>query len=106
MSKNRARHWWKPALCGVSMLLGAAPLYAQPVAVFSGGGVSITLHDDECRLKSEITNLPRRAVWVENGVSVEGCFGLIEQVRVFSFYFADKTATALPTQIFTRITAT
>ena len=30
MSKIRALDWWKPALCGVSMLLlAAAPLYAD-----------------------------------------------------------------------------
>ncbi len=37
MSNNGARNWWKPALCGVSMLvILAAPLfaYSKPIARF------------------------------------------------------------------------
>ena len=36
MQKNRARNWWKPALCGVSMLLGAA-LPTHAADVFNNG---------------------------------------------------------------------
>ena len=77
---------------------------ATPIAQFSASGISITLTDEDCRLKDTVTNLPKRAIWTENGKDVEGCFGVFQQISMITFYFTDKTATTLPTQIFSRVT--
>ena len=77
---------------------------AAPVAQFSAQGVTVTLTDEDCRLKDTVVNLPKRATWTENGKDIEGCWGTIQQISMISFYFADKTATALPMQIFSRVT--
>ena len=77
---------------------------AKPIAIFSASNVTITLHDDACSLKSEITNLPKRAVWLQDGKAVEGCFGFSAQFGLVNFYFADKTSTAIPAQFFEAVT--
>lgn len=106
MTKNRAINWQR-ASCRVAVLaifLAALPLKAEPFARFAVANISITLHKDECRLKSEITNLPKRAVWLEDGKETEGCWGVLGQFGIVGLYFADKTATALPVQVFERVT--
>ena len=111
-AKNRSRAMSRLALLAVLL---AAPIlgmidrdsgiaYAEPIARFASGSVSITLHTDDCKLKSEVSNLPRRAVWFENGKETEGCWGVIPQFGMVTFWFADKTATALPTNLFERVT--
>lgn len=108
MKQTRAVDWQR-ALCRVAvpaLLLAALPSYATPIAKFTGGNVSITLHDEACTLKAEITNLPKRAVWLEGGKEVEGCFGVIGAFGMVSLYFSDKTATAMPVQLFERVSAT
>ena len=105
MSKNRATNKQR-ALSRVALLvILAAPTFsiAEPRYQFTANELTITLHDDACTLKSEITNLPRRVVWKHKNEVVEGCWGFIEQFGLVSIYFADKTATALPSQIFQKV---
>ena len=107
MKKNRARNWWQPAVCGVAMLLGAAlPAYGAVIAKYTNANVSVTLHDTPCQLKSQITNLPRRAVWTEDGKETEGCFGLVPQIGMVVLYFADRTAVPIPAPFFERMSET
>ena len=106
MSKNRVnktRAW--PARV-LALLIAAAPLNAEAAAVyqFATNDLTITLHDDLCSLKSEITNRPRRVVWDHKGEKVEGCWGYSEQFSLILLYFADKTATALPAPLFAKLT--
>ena len=103
MSKNRALDWWKPAACGVSMMLYASALTATPFARLSVEDVVLTLYKDKCRIESEIKNLPGRAVWSQGGKDVEGCFGVNGNIGVVTFYFADKTATSIPMRQFVGI---
>lgn len=78
-------------------------VYADPLVQAKAGGVTVTLYTEDCQLK-EITNLPKRAVWTENGKDFEGCWAVNPDLRVVIAYFSDKTATALPMQIFQRVT--
>lgn len=105
--KIRARKdWWKPAACGVAVLLGAAlPVHAEPMFVAKLDNVVLTLHNEKCALEA-VTNLQRRATWVENGITTEGCWGIVQQFGVVLCYFADKTVTGLPAPFFERVSAT
>jgi len=104
MSKMRA-HKSRAWLACVLALVNLAA-HADPIARFDAKDLQITLHDTQCDLKSEITNLPRRAVWRQNGVDTEGCWGFSERFGLVLLYFKDKTATALPAPLFGKITAT
>jgi hypothetical protein len=74
----------------------AAPLYRA-----TSGNVQVVLHSDKCALP-EVTNLPKRAVWIEDGKQIEGCWGVSPFTYVV-FYFADKTATAIPQSEFAKV---
>ena len=108
MSKNRAKNRERTFGRVLLLVILAAPTftYSEPRYQFTANELTITLHDDACTLKSEITNLPRRVVWKHKGEVVEGCWGFMEQFGLVTLYFADKTATAMPSQIFQKITST
>jgi hypothetical protein len=85
----------------VLMLLSAAPVFAQYQA--EGEGVKVTVYKEPCALK-EVTNLPQRATWTENGKIVEGCAGIMRGIVLC--YWLDRTVTAIPTSVFVRVTET
>ena len=87
------------------VILAALPFYSNsaPIAVFGTAELTITLDDDECAFKAQVTNLPKRAIWNENGNIVEGCFGVNQQLGIVNFYFADKTVASIPVQYFHRV---
>lgn len=94
----------------VWVVLLAAPLFtynaaAAPQYQFGTADLQIILHDDLCALKAEITNLPRRVVWKHKSEVVEGYWGYSQQFGLILLYFADKTATALPAPLFTKLTS-
>ena len=67
-------------------------------------GVVITLYSDECTLKGTVSNLPRKATWLEDGKTFEGCFGYVEALGLLMFYFReDKTVAGLPSSVFTKV---
>ena len=105
MSKNRAINRSRATSRLALLVLLAAPTFAlsEPRYQFTANELTITLHDDPCTLKSEITNLPRRVVWKHKNEVIEGCWGFMEQFGLVTLYFADKTATAMPSQIFQRL---
>ena len=76
--------------------VNAAPLYRADAE-----GLSIVLFSDKCAVE-EVKNLPKRAVWTENGKEIEGCWGLSHTGAVM-FYFADKTVFDLPRQVFVTV---
>lgn len=95
---NRSR-----ALCRLALLLmTAAPTFSHAEARFQFAveDLTITLHDDTCAFKSEITNLPRRVMWKNNKETVEGCWGFSSQFGLILLWFSDKTSTALPAPLF------
>lgn len=78
-------------------LLCIGVAYAEPIAVFSQGQLFVTLTNEPCALPAVI-NLPNRAVWIEKGETIEGCWRHSE--TFIMFYFADKTVLPLPTRAF------
>ena len=79
----------------------AEPQYRETVQ-----DVVITLYSEPCALKGEVSNLPRRATWMEKGKTFEGCFGYVEHLQLLMFYFRDdKTVAGLPVGVFSRVTA-
>ena len=72
-------------------------LVAMTVAVANSGGVEVRLTNEPCAL-SAVANMPHRAMWVEDGVTTEGCF-TIQEGAVLA-YWADRTITAFPIRVF------
>lgn len=102
---NRARNRSR-AMCRLASLLimaAALPVNAQPIGILTGEGVSITLYDEDCTLKETVINLPKRAVWRQDGKAVEGCWGFHPQTGIVSFYYADKTVASIPGQAFRKL---
>ena len=69
---------------------------AQPIAVVSGSGTTITLTDEPCAIEA-VSNLPKRATWVDTKGKFEGCWG--SQGPVVLAYFEDKSVVAIPAAI-------
>lgn len=90
------------------MLLFLFPLTVNAATVAQVGDekTQIRLTDEPCALTEQITNLPKRAVWIEGGKSVEGCYGVIPGFGIVTMYFADKTTAAVPVAAFTRASDT
>lgn len=77
----------------MSKLLLAALLVA------SGNGVVVTLLDEPCALAA-VTNLPRRATWLEAGNTIEGCWAQSAILPLVLTYWADRTVVAIPASAF------
>ena len=93
------------ALAAAVFLFLPAGVKAEPQYRATVQGIVITLHSEECALKGQVSNLPRRATWLENGKTYEGCFGYIEPLQVLMFYFVDdKTVAGIPAGAFTKVT--
>ena len=80
----------------VSVASAETPLYRTDAQ-----DASIILYSEPCAL-AEITNLKRRAVWLEKGKGTEGCWAVTPWQNVI-MYFSDKTVVAIPQQFFTRV---
>lgn len=86
-------------------------LFCWPSIAFSGpmlkasvDGVEITVYSEECGLKNVVSNLPKRATWVEKGKTFEGCAGATP-FGVLLFYFReDRTVAVVPAEHFVQIT--
>lgn len=83
------------------LLLLPLSVWAEPVAVASGNGITITIHTDPCKSEG-VKNLPKRATWKEAGGEVEGCYG-VAGGQIVMMYFDDKTVAVLPVQLFKRV---
>lgn len=81
----------------------SAKALAEPMYRTEQGGVVITLHSEKCALP-EVSNLPNRATWEENGKTYEGCFGVQPAMRAVMLYFVtDRTVAVAPASIFTKV---
>lgn len=89
----------------VLLLAGcAAAAHATSLVEAQAGDVRIILTDEPCALPA-ITNLPLRATWTENGKVSQGCFAVRPEAGVVVLYFDDKTAVAIPIDLFKRVTS-
>ena len=80
-------------------LLLTSTAHAVPIAALHQGDLYLTLTDEPCALPA-IANLPSRAIWVEKGVTIEGCYG--RRGDAVLFYFADRTVIDVPVRAFHR----
>jgi hypothetical protein len=79
-------------------------LNAEPKFQANVEGVRIVLHSDKCELTAQITNLPFKAEWFQDGKVLQGCWKPPHpEVGTVDFYFADKTSFGMPAQIFKKV---
>lgn len=77
---------------------------AKVLYIMQSPETEITLHDADCVLKKEITNLRKHAEWKEPGkLPVAGCWGYSSQFGLVTLYFADRTAISVPARIFNQV---
>ena len=90
------------------LALGFGMADASPIAIVTGrDGITVTMHDDDCTLKTEVINLPGRITWEDNGKILEGCYsiGLPQLGYLVLAYFADKTVVLIPMSYFKKVEA-
>jgi hypothetical protein len=80
-----------------------AAVCAEPMVKANVQGIEITVYTEDCALKNVVSNLPKRATWVEKGKTFEGCAGAT-QFGVLIFYFNDKTVAVVPVEHFAKVT--
>jgi hypothetical protein len=82
----------------LALLCGAA--IAQTIFQAKGQGIVLTLYDQPCELK-EVSNLPIRITWTENGKTIEGCAAIRPDAGMVVMYFKDdKTVGLAPISAF------
>lgn len=98
-------HWslWVLIAAALVGTLRAGKVFADPFISAEAGGVRITVYSEDCQIK-EVANLQKRAVWTENGKTVEGCAGFFPELQMVFFYWADKTVVGVPASYFQRVT--
>ena len=97
-------HWSLWVLVGIVLFaVLSRQAKADPFITAEAGGVRITVYSEPCQIK-EVANLDRRAVWTENGKTVEGCAGFFPELQMVFFYWADKTVVGVPASYFQRVT--
>ena len=81
----------------------ASRVNADPIARANAeNNAVITLYNEPCELKDQITNLPYKAAWVEAGKTFRGCWGP-HPAGLAVFYFDDKTTGVIPFQALQRV---
>lgn len=87
-------------LVGVVLVLWLTHALADPRLIGrSEDGTVVTLYDEPCSLKEQVSNLPLRATWDKGQEHFEGCWQLSQFGSVL-FYFADKSVVGIPRQFF------
>lgn len=81
------------------------PAHADALFETTQGNIRLVVYSDKCGL-NEITNLPLKAIWYQDGKEIEGCVGARDDLGVAVAYFADKTIAVLPLFVFRRLTST
>ena len=89
-------------LCLVVLLTASFNVHSKNMAQANVQNVRIVLTDEACSLK-EVTNLPYRATWTQDGKTIEGCVGAFGG-GFLAFYFADKTVAIVPSRVFVPLT--
>lgn len=89
------------------LALWAGKVFAEPMAVATvgNGEIVITVYTEDCQLTDIVSNLPKRATWLQKGKTFEGCVGVQPEAGVAFFYFKeDRTVAVVPLQVFSRVT--
>lgn len=108
VNKAERRYWRDAVLKVLAVILFFAGVgavfkaHAEAVFAGEGQGVKIVVYDEPCKL-TEVSNLPYRATWEENGKVTEGCIAPRPDAGVAVGYFADKTVALMPLQMFKRL---
>jgi hypothetical protein len=96
----------KYLLCLAAVVWLFSPMEVKAEAKFTASvsNVTVTLYNEPCSLK-EVSNLPHRATWKEDGKTYEGCFGIVPQAGVLMMYFKeDRTVAVMPFDVFVPVT--
>jgi hypothetical protein len=83
-------------LLGIALAGATRFAHAEPRFQVANKDITITLYDDPCELKDQISNLPFKAEWKEGAKTYRGCWGPRPDVEAVLFYFDDKTMGAIP----------
>lgn len=78
-------------------------VFADPLFAFEKDGIRLVLTNEKCALP-EVTNLPYRVTWTQDGQTVEGCWGVsFDRARVNAYFVSDRTVVSFPPQMFTKV---
>lgn len=86
------------------LILVAAPVFAEPIAVMSLQGITVTLTNQPCAIKY-VTNLPLRATWKDGSKTFDGCYAVFPESEAIGFWFDDGSVAVIPAHIFKPVTA-
>lgn len=88
----------------LAMALWSSGVRADPIATAQAeNNAVITLFNEPCDIKDQVTNLPMRATWVEGEKTFKGCWGPHPDLGAAVFYFDDKTVGIIPFQALRRV---
>ena len=103
MDEQLERCYWRrvgaAVFLGLVLALFVGLVHGQPFAVAKADNGSVTLHRAPCELKSQIANLPYKAVWLQDGKTFEGCWAHHPYGLVVA-YFDDLTVVLIQPQVF------
>ena len=83
---------------GLLLALFVGLAHGEPFAIAKADNGSVTLHKAPCALKT-VSNLPFKAVWVQDGKVFEGCWAHHPYGLVVAF-FDDLTVVLMNPQVF------
>jgi hypothetical protein len=82
-------------LCSLIFFACCVPASAAVVATMTDGKATIHIYNEPCKLTQQITNLPMRATWTEDGKTSEGCFTIRGSI-LLTYWAIDKTLGVIP----------
>ena len=87
----------------LALLFLAAPAFAEPIAVMTLQGVTVTLTNQPCAIKY-VTNLPLRATWKDGSKTFDGCYAVFPESEAVGFWFDDGSVAVVPVMMFKMVT--
>ena len=96
---DRLIKFWFPVL--VLSVLAVSVAYAKSVAVMKERGITVLLTDEPCDMP-EVSNLPYKLTWTQEGKTYKGCFSVHGGIVVT--YTEDKAVGLIPGQLFKPLT--
>lgn len=77
----------------------ASPAAADPIAVMTRDGVTVTLTDEPCAVPG-VSSMSQRATWVDSKRAYEGCFTTFPESVTVGAYFDDQSVAVFPAELF------
>jgi hypothetical protein len=96
--------WAVIAAFAIAFIFHAGRASAAPTFGVQDGKITITLFDEPCELKDQVSNLPMKATWVEDGKTYKGCWAARPDVEAIIAFFDDKTIALIPFGALKRLT--